>query len=144
MRAVTTAEKGGYTAALHNIYSGPPPPPEEHHEAINQINTIVQGINKQSYDLEVLEQANGVLTSSNSKVMAQLSHINLTMNTMQVQLKILSSEKTNPNKTKRTYYCWNCGINFTHESKTCSAKKAGHKEETCYKKRLGGSERGRK
>ena len=38
---VPTAGKGGYTAAVKNIYSVPPTPPEEHHKAIDSINTIV-------------------------------------------------------------------------------------------------------
>ena len=60
--------------ALQNIYSVPPPPPEEHHKAIDNLNTIVQGMQTQSYELEVLVQANAVLTSSKSEVMVQLSH----------------------------------------------------------------------
>ena len=46
--AVTTAGKGGYTAAVHKIYSVPPPHPEEYHEAIDIINTIVKGIQMHS------------------------------------------------------------------------------------------------
>ena len=81
-RAVKTTGKGGYTAAVQNIYSVPPPPPEENHEAIEKINTIDQGMQMQSYDLEGLAQANAVLTSSNSVVMAQLAQMNVTMKTM--------------------------------------------------------------
>ena len=40
-RAITTVGKGGYTAAVHNIYSVPSNPPEEHHETVNNLNTIV-------------------------------------------------------------------------------------------------------
>ena len=76
--------------ALQNIYSVPPPPPEEHHKAIDNLNTIVQGMQTQSYELEVLVQANAVLTSSKSEVMVQLAHMNVTINTVQAHLKTLS------------------------------------------------------
>ena len=64
------------------------------------------------------------------------------MNSMKAQLKKLSSMATNPKRTKRKFYCWSCGRNFTHVSKTCSTKKMGHKEESYYKKRLGGIKKG--
>ena len=57
-----------------------PPPPEDHHETINDIHTIVQGMQMQIYDLEGLAQANTVLTSSNLVLMAQLAQMNMTMN----------------------------------------------------------------
>ena len=60
-KCVTTAGKGGYTAAVQNIYGVPSPPPEEHHDMIDHINTISQGMQTQSYELEVLTQANAVL-----------------------------------------------------------------------------------
>ena len=53
--AATTAGKGGYTTAVKNIYGAPPPPQEKHHEVIEDIQTTVQGIQAQSYDLEGLE-----------------------------------------------------------------------------------------
>ena len=34
-RAVTTAGKGGYIAAVKNIYGLLPPPPEDHHKPID-------------------------------------------------------------------------------------------------------------
>ena len=61
MRAVITTEKGGYTAVVKNIYGITPPPPEEHHKAIDNLNTTVQVINTQSYEMEGLVQANAVL-----------------------------------------------------------------------------------
>ena len=69
-RAVTTAEKVGYTATVQNIYDAPPPPPEDHHEAIEYIQTIVQGMQTQSYHMEGISQANSVLTISKSAVMS--------------------------------------------------------------------------
>ena len=95
-----------------------PPPPEEHREEINNLNTIIQVMRTQSYKPEGLTQANAVLTSSNPAVMAQLEQMNLTMNAMQTQLKTLSSDPTNKTRTKRQYYCWICGSNYTHVSKT--------------------------
>ena len=71
--AVKTAGKGGYTTTLQNVYGAPPPPTEEHHKAIEYIQTIVQGMQVQSYKLEGLAQSNAVLASSNSVVLAQLS-----------------------------------------------------------------------
>ena len=65
---------------VQNIHGLPPPPPEEHHEAINNLNTIIQGIHMQSYDLEVLAQTNAVLRSSNSGVMEQFTQMSVTMN----------------------------------------------------------------
>ena len=67
-----------------------------------------------------------------------------TMNLMQAQLKILSSSLTKQKRTKSMYYCWVCGSNYTHVSKTFSARKAGHKEEDHYKKRLEGRKKGPK
>ena len=95
----------------------------------------------QSYDLEVLAQANTVFTSSNSAVIEKLTYMTLTMNFMQAQLKALGSDQTNQTRSKRKYYCWICGSNYTHGSKTCSSNKAGHQEEAYHKKRLGGSEK---
>ena len=43
-RAVTTAEKGGYATVVQNIYGVPPPHTEEHHEAVDNLNTTVQGM----------------------------------------------------------------------------------------------------
>ena len=79
---VTTAVKVGYTATLQNIYSEPPSSPEDHHEAIEYIQTIVQGIQTQVCNLEGLAQANAVLTTLNSAVMAQLEQMTMTMNSM--------------------------------------------------------------
>ena len=50
---------------------------------------------KHSYELEVLAQANAVLNRSNSVVMAQLVQITVTMNAIQAQLKTLASAQTN-------------------------------------------------
>ena len=49
----------------------------------------------QSYDLEELAQANAVLTSSNSAVLAQLSQMTVIMNAMKAQLKALTSTQYN-------------------------------------------------
>ena len=43
-REITTAGKGGYAATVKNIYGVPPPPPEDHLEEIENLNTIVQGM----------------------------------------------------------------------------------------------------
>ena len=117
-RVVTTAGKGGYTATVKKIYGAPPPSPEEHHEAIKDIQTIVHGMQTQGYDLEGLAQANAVLTRSNSAVMKQLAKTTMTMNAMQAQLKTLASAQNNQAMPKRKFYCWSCGRNFTHGSKT--------------------------
>ena len=84
---VNTAGRGRYKAEVQNIYGVLPPPLEEHHEAINNLNNIVQGMKKQSYKLEGLEQANSLLTSSNSDVMSQLAEMTVTVNAIQKQLK---------------------------------------------------------
>ena len=68
-KAVTTTSKGVYTLAVKNIYRVRTPPPGENHKAINNFNTIIQGMQDQSYKLEGLTQANTVLTSSNSEFM---------------------------------------------------------------------------
>ena len=54
----------------------------------------------QDYDMGGLAQANVVLTSSNSAVMAQLAHMTVTMNAMQAQLKTLTSAQTNQARPK--------------------------------------------
>ena len=71
-----------YTVVVQNMYVVPPPPLEEHYEAINDIYGIVQVMQTQSYELEWMEQANAVLTSSNSAVMAQLAQMTVTINFM--------------------------------------------------------------
>ena len=76
---------------VQNVNGAPPPPPEEHHEAIEDIEKIVWGMQTQSYKLEVLAQADSVLTSSNSAVMTKLAQMNVTINTMHAQLKALAS-----------------------------------------------------
>ena len=141
-RAVTTAGKGGFTSTVQNIYGAPIPSTEEHHEAIEDIQKIVQGMRIPGYDLEGLAKANAVLTRSKSAVMVQLAHMNVIMNAMQAQLQSLASAKNNQARPKRRFYCRSCGRNFTHGSKTCSEKKAGHQEEVYYKIMMGGSEKG--
>ena len=90
-RAIPTAEKGGYTATLQNLYGELPTSPEEHHWLIKDIQTIVQGMQTKGYDLEGLTQDNAVLYRSNSAVMADLEQMTVTMNAMQAQLKTLAS-----------------------------------------------------
>ena len=75
--------------------------------------------------------------------MAKLLQITVTMSAIQAQLKKLSTTSTNPTRTKRKFYCWICGINFTNGSKTFSSRKVDNKEEAYYKKILGVSEKGR-
>ena len=101
----------------------------------------MQGVQSQSCEVEGLTQANAVLTRSNSAVMAQLSQMTVTMNDIQAKLKTLASAQTNQARSKRKHYCWICGGNFTHGSKTCSSNKARHLDEAYYKKRMGGSEK---
>ena len=72
-----------------------PLPPEEHHEVIDNLHTIIQGMQTQIYDLQGLAQANAVLTSSKTGVLAQLTQMTVTMNDMQAQLKTLKSTPTN-------------------------------------------------
>ena len=67
---------------VQNIYGAPPPPPEDHHDTIEDIQTIVQGMQAHSYELEGLTQSDAVLTISNSEVIGQLSHMTVSMNTM--------------------------------------------------------------
>ena len=103
--------------AVQNIYGVPPPHPEEHHAAINDIHTIVQGLQTQICELEGLVQANAVFTRSNSVVMALLTQITVTMNAIQAKLKTLASAQTSQTRSKRKHYCWSCGSNYTHGSK---------------------------
>ena len=133
--------KRGYTSTAQNIYSETPPSPEEHYEVIKDIQTIVQGMQTQGYELEGLAQANAVLTSSKYAVMAQFTHMTVTMNAMQSQKQILASAQTNQARPKIKFYCWSCRINLTDGIKPCSEKKAGHHNEVYYKKRVGGSEK---
>ena len=123
-----------------NICSVPPPPPEDDHEEIYNLNTTNQGMQTRSYEMEVLAQVNGVLTSYNSVVMEQLAQMTVTMNAMKGQFNTLSSNTMNPKRTKSKFYCWSCRRNYNRGSKTYSAKKTGHREYACYKKRLNGSE----
>ena len=67
-----------------------------------------------------LTQANSVLISYNSAVMAQLAQTNVTMNATQAQLNTLSSDQTNQTRKKRKQYYWGCGRNYIHGSKNCS------------------------
>ena len=108
---------------VQNIYGVPPPPPEEHHEAIEYIQPIVQGIQKQSYELEGLAQGNTSLTRFNSAVMAKLAQITVAMKAMQAQMNTLASAKINQTRPNRKHYCWSCSSNYTHGSKTCLLKK---------------------
>ena len=82
-----------------------------------------------------MAQANVVLTSSRSAVMAQLSQINATTSVMQPQIKNLSSSATTIPKSE--YFCWSCGSKFYHGRKACLTNKSGHKYDSYYKKRLG-------
>ena len=78
----------------------------------------MQGMQTQGYDLEVMEQASSVLTSSNSAVMLQLEDMNETMNAMQGQLRTLAYAKTNQARSKGKHYFWSRGRNYTHGRKT--------------------------
>ena len=70
--------KRGVHRDIKKIYGAPPSSLEEHHELIEDIKTIVQVMQTQGYKLEGLAQANTVLTSSKSAVMAQLVHMTVT------------------------------------------------------------------
>ena len=80
---------------VQNIYGVPPPPPEDHHKSIDFLNTIVQGMQKRSYEMKGLAQTNAVRKKSNYEVMEQLLHMTATINVMQAQLKTLSATSTN-------------------------------------------------
>ena len=68
---------------------------------IEDIQTIVQGMQTEGYDLEGLAKSNAVLTSSNFAVMSQLAQMNVTVNAMQAQLKTLASAQTNQARPKK-------------------------------------------
>ena len=87
------------------------------------------------------QKANSVLARSNLAAMTQLAQMTVMINSMQVQLDNFSSAPIKPTSTKSKYYFWSWGSNYTHWSKTCSDKKAVHKEEAFYKKRLCGREK---
>ena len=95
----------------------------------------------QSYDKEGLAQANAILTRSKSVVIEKLAQMIVTMNAMQAQLNILSSDPINQTRTKINYYCWSCGIDYTHRSKTFSSKKSGNQEEAYHNNIMGGSKK---
>ena len=103
---------------VQKIYGVTPTPTEYHHEAIDHINTIVQGIQTQRYDLEEMEQTNEALTSSKKLVMAKLAHITVTMNAMQVQPKTLAEVTMDQTRSNSNYYCWSCRSNYNQGSKT--------------------------
>ena len=64
------------------------------------------------------------------------------VNDVQAQLKTLTSATENKIRSKRKCYCWSCGIDYIHRSKTCLANNAGHQEEDNYKNRMVGRKRG--
>ena len=86
-----------------------------------------------TYDLEGPTQTNAFLTSSKSAVMAQLAQMTENMDDIQAQLKKLTPMSKNPTRANKTIYCWSCGSNFTHGSKTSYDQKTGHKEGAYYK-----------
>ena len=88
---------------MQNIYGAPPPSTEYHNEVIEDIQTIVQVMWTQGCKLKVLAQVNVFLTISNSAVMSQLEHMNLTINVMQEQLKKLASAQNNQAMPKRKF-----------------------------------------
>ena len=73
--------------------------------AVDILNTIIRGMHTHIYELEELKHYNGVLTTSNSEVMAQLTHMTVTMNAMQAQMKPLSLTTNNPTGTRIKFYC---------------------------------------
>ena len=74
--------------------------------------------------------------------MVKLAQLDMTMNTMQYQMKTLSETLTNPTITDSKFYYCNCRSNFTHGIKTFSENIIDHKEGACYNKQLGVSEKG--
>ena len=68
---------------MKKIYGAPPPSSEEHHKVIEDIQTILQGMRAQGYEMEGLAKAKAVLTRLNSAVMAQLEQMTVTTNAMQ-------------------------------------------------------------
>ena len=128
---------------VQNIYSVPPPPPEDHHKEIYFLNTIMQGMQKQSYEMKGLAQTNAVIKKSNSAVMSQLAQMTATMNTIQTQLSTLSAGSTNSTILRRKYYYLICVRLFSHGSKENPLKKPRHKDGNHYKERLGGNKKGR-
>ena len=68
------------------------------------MNTFVQGIQNQGYDMEGLAKANAFLTSYNSSVMEQSAQIIVTINEIQAQLKTLSATSSNTKITKEEIF----------------------------------------
>ena len=89
---------------MKNIYGATPPSSEEHHEVIESIQTIVQGMRTQGYEMKGLAQPNAVITSSKSVVTGQLAHMTVTMNAMQTQLKKLASSQNQKARPKIKFY----------------------------------------
>ena len=84
---------------MQNIYDVPLlVPPEYHHEETEYLHATTQGIKYHKYEIDGMAQANKVLASINSAVMAQLDQLTAEMGEMQAQLKNLSSTEK---KTKQ-------------------------------------------
>ena len=66
----------------------------------------------QNFELIGLSQANAVLNSSNSEVMAQLSQMTVIMNIMQVHLKNIFIDKNEPNKDQEEVLLLEMGDQF--------------------------------
>ena len=86
-----------------NVYREPPTSLEEHHEEIEDIHTIMQGMQTQIYELEGLVKSNAVITSLNSAVITQLVQMTVIMNNIQAQLNTLASAQTNQARPKRKH-----------------------------------------
>ena len=76
-----------------------------------------------SYELEGLAQANAVLTSSNSVVMAKFSKMTVTINAMQAHIKTFSLTTTNPTRTKRNFTVGYAGAILIVEVKPARLRK---------------------
>ena len=79
----------------------------------------------QGYKLEGLEQANEVLTSLNSKVMAQLEQMTVTMNAMKAKLKNTHICTNQPSEAKKKFLLLGLREHFHSWEKNLLSKESG-------------------
>lgn len=153
-KATVTAGEGGYSATVNNIFGTGNVTVNNiavhcdnntgqilSEETTNNINMIADGILHHSSSIQELQQANAVLTNTNSMIMQQLQMIAAQLHQLQ-QNQQHTKPKQGSDRQNGFKYCWTCGRQKDHWSNRCPNPKEGHIKNVSFCNQKGGSRAG--
>lgn len=133
-RQATSAQRLGYSAHMQGNKENADPNADKENETIQALANLASATASDRQALAALVQTNADLTSQLKTALDRIS--------------ALEKNKDNKKPFVRTHnsYCWTHGfrVSATHNSKTCTARKDGHREEATADNIMGGNTWGQK